>query len=139
MEILGLPAGTINVITGPGGTVGESLAAHRGVDMVSFTGSCETGKQIMALASQTVKRLHLELGGKNPVIILDDADVNSAARAMAARQFSNSGQICACPGRFYVHEKVYDEFLEKFTAATQKLVVGDPNDEKTDMGPLVSA
>ena len=139
LEKLELPPGTINVITGPGSTVGESLASHRGVDMVSFTGSCETGKQIMALASQTVKRLHLELGGKNPVIILEDADINTAANAMAARQFSNAGQICACPGRFYVHEKVYDEFLEKFTAATQKLVVGDPNDEKTDMGPLVSA
>jgi acyl-CoA reductase-like NAD-dependent aldehyde dehydrogenase len=139
LEKLELPPGTINVITGPGSTVGESLASHRGVDMVSFTGSCETGKQIMALASQTVKRLHLELGGKNPVIILEDADINTAANAMAARQFSNAGQICACPGRFYVHEKVYDEFLEKFTAATQKLVVGDPGDEKTDMGPLVSA
>jgi acyl-CoA reductase-like NAD-dependent aldehyde dehydrogenase len=139
LEKLELPPGTINVITGPGSTVGESLASHRGVDMVSFTGSCETGKQIMALASQTVKRLHLELGGKNPVIILEDADINTAANAMAARQFSNAGQICACPGRFYVHENIYDEFLEKFTAATQKLVVGDPNDEKTDMGPLVSA
>ena len=100
LEKLELPPGTINVITGPGSTVGEALASHRGVDMVSFTGSCETGKQIMALASQTVKRLHLELGGKNPVIILDDADVNTAASAMAARQFSNSGQICACPADF---------------------------------------
>jgi acyl-CoA reductase-like NAD-dependent aldehyde dehydrogenase len=139
LEKLDLPAGTINVVTGPGGIVGGALASHRGVDMVSFTGSCETGKEIMAAASQTVKRLHLELGGKNPVIILDDADMNAAAGAMAARQFSNSGQICACPGRFYVHEKVYDEFLEKFVAVTMKLITGDPNDEKTDVGPLVSA
>jgi acyl-CoA reductase-like NAD-dependent aldehyde dehydrogenase len=139
LEKLDLPAGTVNVITGPGSTVGEALAAHRGVDMVSFTGSCETGKQIMSVASRTVKRLHLELGGKNPVIILDDADVTAAANQMAARQFSNSGQICACPGRFYIHEKVYDEFVEKFLAATNKLIVGDPMDEKTDMGPLVSA
>jgi acyl-CoA reductase-like NAD-dependent aldehyde dehydrogenase len=139
LEKLDLPAGTINVVTGPGGTVGGALASHRGVDMVSFTGSCETGKEIMAAASQTVKRLHLELGGKNPVIVLDDADVNAAAGAMAARQFSNSGQICACPGRFYVHENVYDEFLEKFVAVAKKLITGDPNDEKTDMGPLVSA
>jgi len=138
LEKLEMPAGTVNVITGPGGTVGEALAAHRGVDMVSFTGSCETGKQIMSLASRTVKRLHLELGGKNPVIILDDADVTAAANQMAARQFSNSGQICACPGRFYIHEKVYDEFVEKFVTATSKLVVGDPMDEKTDLGPLVS-
>jgi acyl-CoA reductase-like NAD-dependent aldehyde dehydrogenase len=139
LEKLDLPPGTINVVTGPGNTVGEALASHRGVDMVSFTGSCETGKVIMALASHTVKRLHLELGGKNPVIILDDTDVDAAVGAMVTRQFLNSGQICACPGRFYVHEKVYDEFLEKFIMATKKLVVGDPNDEKTEMGPLVSA
>jgi acyl-CoA reductase-like NAD-dependent aldehyde dehydrogenase len=139
LDTLGLPPGTVNVITGPGSTVGEGLASHTGVDMVAFTGSCETGKAIMALASQTVKRLQLELGGKNPVIILDDADVNTAVFSMMMFQFANSGQICAAPGRFYVHEKVYDEFLEKVTTAAKKMVVGDPNDEKTQMGPLVSA
>jgi acyl-CoA reductase-like NAD-dependent aldehyde dehydrogenase len=138
IEKLELPPGTVNVVTGPGGTVGESLAAHRSVDMVGFTGSCETGKRIMALASQTIKRLQLELGGKNPVIILDDADVNAAVAETVTGQFRNSGQICGSPGRYYVHEKVYDEFLEKYTAAAQKLVVGDPADERTQMGPLVS-
>jgi acyl-CoA reductase-like NAD-dependent aldehyde dehydrogenase len=107
--------------------------------MVAFTGSCETGKEIMTLAGNTVKRLQMELGGKNPVIILDDADVSTAATALVRFQFSNSGQVCAAPGRFYVHEKVYDEFLEKFTTATKKMVVGDPNEEKTEIGPLVSA
>jgi acyl-CoA reductase-like NAD-dependent aldehyde dehydrogenase len=139
LDTLGLPPGTVNVITGPGSTVGEALASHRGVDMVAFTGSCETGKTIMALASQTVKRLQLELGGKNPVIILDDADVGAAVSAMMMFQFANSGQICAAPGRFFVHEKVYDEFLEKVTVSAKKIVVGDPMDEKTQMGPLVSA
>ena len=139
LDTLGLPPGTVNVITGPGGTVGGALASHPGVDMVAFTGSCETGKAIMALASNTVKRLQLELGGKNPVIILDDADVTAAVSAMMMFQFANSGQICAAPGRFYIHEKVYDEFLEKVAVAAQKMVVGDPNDEKTQMGPLVSA
>ena len=139
LDTLGLPPGTVNIITGPGSTVGEGLASHPGVDMVAFTGSCETGKTIMALASQTVKRLQLELGGKNPVIILDDADVNTAVFSMLMFQFANSGQICAAPGRFYVHEKVYDEFLEKVTAAARKMVVGDPADPKTQMGPLVSA
>ena len=139
LDTLGLPPGTVNIITGPGSTVGEGLASHPGVDMVAFTGSCETGKTIMALASQTVKRLQLELGGKNPVIILDDADVNTAVFSMLMFQFANSGQICAAPGRFYVHEKVYDEFLEKVTAAARKIVVGDPADPKTQMGPLVSA
>jgi acyl-CoA reductase-like NAD-dependent aldehyde dehydrogenase len=107
--------------------------------MVAFTGSCETGKDIMGLASRTVKRLQLELGGKNPVIILDDANVSEAVGAMMMFQFANSGQICAAPGRFYVHEKVYDEFLEKVIVAAKKMVVGDPLDEKTQMGPLVSA
>ena len=139
LDTLGLPPGTVNIITGPGSTVGEGLASHPGVGMVAFTGSCETGKIIMSLASQTVKRLQLELGGKNPVIILDDADVNTAVFSMLMFQFANSGQICAAPGRFYVHEKVYDEFLAKVTAAAKKMVVGDPNDEKTQMGPLVSA
>jgi acyl-CoA reductase-like NAD-dependent aldehyde dehydrogenase len=139
IEKLELPPGTINVITGPGGTVGEALSSHRGVDMVAFTGSSETGKAIMSTASQTVKRLQLELGGKNPAIILDDADIDAAVGGMVGQQCFNSGQICGSPGRFYVHEKVYDEYLEKFTAAMKKIVVGDPNDEKTQMGPLVSA
>lgn len=139
VEKVGFPAGTVNVITGPGSTVGEALASHRGVDMVAFTGSSETGKAIMSLASRTVKRLQLELGGKNPAIILDDADVTNAAGAMARQQCSNSGQICGAPGRFYVHEKVYDEFLEKFIAAMKAMVPGDPNDVNTTMGPLVSA
>jgi len=139
LDTLGLPPGTVNVITGPGGIVGSALASHRGVDMIAFTGSCETGKEIMALASKNVKHLQLELGGKNPVIILDDADVSAAVNGMMMFQFANSGQICAAPGRFYVHEKVYDEFLEKVAAVAKKMVVGDPLDEKTQMGPLVSA
>jgi acyl-CoA reductase-like NAD-dependent aldehyde dehydrogenase len=139
LEKLELPPGTVNVITGPGGTVGHALATHPGVDMIAFTGSCETGKELISLSSQTVKRLQLELGGKNPIIVLDDADVGAAANEMVNGQLMNSGQTCAAPGRFYVHEKVYDEFVEKFIAAAGKWVVGDPSDEKTTMGPLVSA
>jgi acyl-CoA reductase-like NAD-dependent aldehyde dehydrogenase len=139
LDKLNLPPGTVNIVTGSGGVVGEALAAHRGVDMVGFTGSCETGKRIMTLASQTVKRLQLELGGKNPVIICDDADIDTAVTDLITGQFRNSGQICGSPGRYYVHEKVYDEFLGKYTSAAQKLVVGDPTEEKTTMGPLVSA
>ena len=139
LEKLDLPVGTVNVVTGPGGTAGEALATHRGVDMVAFTGSSETGKRIMALASQTVKRLQLELGGKNIAIILDDADVDLTVGAMIGEQCFNSGQTCGAPGRFYIHEKIYDEFLEKFTVSLKKIVTGDPNDKNTDMGPLVSA
>jgi acyl-CoA reductase-like NAD-dependent aldehyde dehydrogenase len=138
MDTIGLPPGTVNVITGPGGSVGGALASHCGVDMVAFTGSCEVGKEIMALGSPTLKRCQLELGGKNPVIILDDADIETAAAEMAPAQFRNSGQVCASPGRFFVHEKVYDKFLEKFIEATKKMTVGDPTDWKTMIGPVVS-
>ncbi len=139
LDTLGLPPGTINLITGPGGPVGGALSTHRGVDMVAFTGSSEVGKEIMAAASQTVKRLQLELGGKNPVIILDDADIDTAAASTMTAQYKNCGQICASPGRFYVHEKVYDQFLEKFTAGAKKIITGNPADQKTVMGPVVSA
>jgi acyl-CoA reductase-like NAD-dependent aldehyde dehydrogenase len=141
-EILGkldIPQGVVNVITGPGSTVGEALASHPDVNMVAFTGSCEVGKRIMELASKTVKRLQLELGGKNPVIVLDDANVDMAVSAGVMGQVRNCGQICGSPGRFYVHEKIYDEFVEKFVAGMKKVVVGDPADEKTQMGPVVSA
>jgi acyl-CoA reductase-like NAD-dependent aldehyde dehydrogenase len=137
-EVDGLPPGTVNVITGPGGTVGKSLASHPGIDLVSFTGSCETGKAIMAAASQTVKRLQLELGGKNPVIVLDDADLDTAAEVSAKVQVLNSGQVCASPGRFYVHQKVHDAFVEKLVAAMKRVTTGDPMNEKTQIGPLVS-
>ena len=140
LDTLGLPPGTVNIVTGPGGTVGNALATHRGVDMIAFTGSCEVGKELISLSSQTVKRLQLELGGKNPIIICEDADLNSAATEMMNGQMMNSGQTCAAPGRIYVHEKVYDEFVEKcITAVKNNWVAGDPNDDKTTMGPLVSA
>ena len=141
-EILGkldIPPGVVNVITGPGGTVGEALASHPDISMVAFTGSCETGKRIMELSSKTVKRVQLELGGKNPVIVLEDADVDMAVSAGVFGQIFNCGQVCGSPGRFYVHEKIYDQFVEKFVAGMKKVVVGDPADEKTQMGPVVSA
>jgi len=107
--------------------------------MVAFTGSTEPGKDIMARGGQTVKRLQLELGGKNPVIVLDECRYKHGCRRHGRQQCFNTGQICGSTGRFYVHEKVYDEFLEKFIAGMKKMVVGDPNDDKTEMGPLVSA
>jgi acyl-CoA reductase-like NAD-dependent aldehyde dehydrogenase len=139
LEKQGLPPGTVNIITGTGSSVGSALATHPGVDMISFTGSIETGKALMAAASGTVKRLALELGGKNPFIVLEDADVEAAVAKAVSCQFRNSGQICAAPGRFYIHKKLHDEFLKRFVAGAKKVVVGDPKDEKTDMGPVVSA
>jgi acyl-CoA reductase-like NAD-dependent aldehyde dehydrogenase len=134
-----MPPGVVNIITGPGSTMGEALSSHPGVNLIAFTGSSETGKAIMASASRTVKHLTLELGGKNPVIVLEDADVDAAVDGTVFASYSNAGQICASPGRYYVHEKIYDEFVEKFVAAASKIVVGDPNDERTQMGPVVSA
>ncbi len=139
LEKAGLPAGTVNVVTGFGNTVGEALSSHPGVGMVSFTGSCETGKRIMSVASKTVKRLALELGGKNPCIVLEDADIDAAVGYSLFSSFHNTGMVCAATGRYYIHEKLYDEFVEKFIAKTERIVVGDPTDEKTDMGPVVSA
>ncbi len=139
LEKCNLPEGTVNIITGPGGTVGEALASHPDVGMVSFTGSCETGKRIMELASKTVKRLSLELGGKNPYIVLPDADLNRAANHAVFCTQMNSGMVCGSPGRYYIHESLHDAFVEKYVAGASKFVVGDPNDDKTMMGPVVSA
>lgn len=135
----GLPAGTVNIITGPGGSVGSALASHPDVDMIGFTGSSETGKRILADAAGTVKKCVMELGGNNPVIIMEDADVDASLKVLGWRQFNNSGQHCSGPGRYYVHEKVYDEFIDKFVSCAKTVKVGDPADESTVMGPLVSA
>jgi betaine-aldehyde dehydrogenase len=134
-----LPEGTVNVVTGPGGTVGEAMATHPDVAMVSFTGSCDTGKRIMELASKTVKRISLELGGKNPFIVLEDANLDMAVKKAVQCTQVNSGMVCASPGRYYIHEKLHDEFVEKYIDGVKKWVVGDPTDEKTMMGPVVSA
>jgi betaine-aldehyde dehydrogenase len=139
LENVGLPPGTVNIVTGPGDSVGEALAAHPGVNMVSFTGSCETGKRVMSLASQTVKKVVLELGGKNPWIVLADADIDAAICNSPGSCFGNTGMTCASTGRYYLHEKIHDEFVKKFVAMAKSIVVGDPRDENTVMGPVVSA
>ena len=139
LEKAGLPEGAVNIVTGPGGSVGEALATHRDVNLISFTGSSETGKAIMEAGSRTMKRMTLELGGKNPFIILDDADLETTAQKAVMSSYANSGMVCASPGRYYIPEKKYDEFIDLFVAHARKWVVGDPMDEKTMMGPLVSA
>lgn len=135
---LDLPPGTVNVVTGPGGDIGELLSSHQDVNMVSFTGSCEVGKKIMAASSDTIKRLQLELGGKNPFIVMEDADIDAAAGKAAHAMTFNSGQVCATPGRYYIHEKVHDEFVSKVVAGLKAVVIGDPLDAKTEMGPIAS-
>jgi acyl-CoA reductase-like NAD-dependent aldehyde dehydrogenase len=138
MAQAGLPPGVLNVITGPGGSVGNALASHAGVDLVGFTGSSATGKQICAAGAPTMKRMIMELGGKNPVIVLEDADIDAAVNHHAVRQCDNAGQHCSGAGRFYIHKKVYTEFLDKYIKATKKIVTGDPADSKTFMGPLAN-
>jgi betaine-aldehyde dehydrogenase len=139
IEKLDMPPGTVNVVTGPGGTVGDALATHPDVGFISFTGGSDTGKTIMAAGSGTLKRMQMELGGKNPYIVLEDADIDKIIPMAAGSICHNTGMVCAAPGRFYIHEKIHDRFVEKFITALKKIVVGDPNDEKTDMGPVVSA
>jgi acyl-CoA reductase-like NAD-dependent aldehyde dehydrogenase len=133
-----LPEGVVNIITGPGTSTGNALVNHPGIGVIGFTGHTDTGKAIMAAASKTLKRLTMELGGKNPVIVLKDADVAETAKFFALRQCDNTGQHCGGPGRYYVHEDVYDEFVERFLAVSRNIVVGDPADKKTVMGPLAS-
>ena len=139
LEQLDLPPGAVNIITGPGNTVGQEMVENPGVDKVGFTGSSETGREVLGLLGKGVKRVGLELGGNNPFIVFDDADVDAAVQGAVFASFFNNGQVCAATGRYYVQEKVYEEFLGKFVAESEKLVVGDPLDMSTDMGPVVSA
>ncbi len=132
----GFPKGVVNVITGPGETVGEALVSHPGVSKIGFTGDTATGKRVMRVASDTVKQVGLELGGKNAFVIMEDADVDSAVEGAVFGAYFNTGQVCAAASRFYVHESLYDEFSEKFVAASKTLKMGDPMDPATVLGPV---
>lgn len=135
----GLPPGVFNLVHGTGPVVGEALAAHPDVDMVSFTGSTRAGRRVSALASETVKRVALELGGKSANVVLDDADMVKAVKLGVAGCFPNSGQSCNALSRMLVPESRYDEAVELAVAAAAKYTVGDPTDQTTRIGPMVSA
>jgi acyl-CoA reductase-like NAD-dependent aldehyde dehydrogenase len=132
----GFPAGVVNILTGPGNTVGEAIVKHPGINKINFTGDSFVGKRIMALASEKVMPVAAELGGKNPMIVLDDANLDGAVEGATFSAFFNSGQNCGSPSRFYVQEGLYDKFIAKFIASASKITVGDPLDPKTMMGPL---
>ncbi|MEP7379676.1 MAG: aminobutyraldehyde dehydrogenase, partial [Chloroflexota bacterium] len=133
------PKGVLNVITGPGKVAGQRLVTHPDVDMVSLTGDTATGQDIAAAAAQTVKRLHLELGGKAPVVVFDDADLGAVIEAVKLSGFFNSGQDCTAATRVIAGSKVYEKLLADLVPAVQSLKVGNPaDDESLDMGPLVS-
>jgi len=134
----GLPEGVLNVVTGPGGVVGSALCEDPRVAMVSLTGDSATGSRIMAQAAGTLKRLHLELGGKAPFIVFDDADLAAAVQGAVVGGFVNTGQDCTAATRMYVQRSRYDEFLEQLVAEVKKIRVGDPRLETTDLGPLIS-
>jgi phenylacetaldehyde dehydrogenase len=137
-EEAGLPAGVLNVVTGLGDPTGRALARHPGVDKVAFTGSTETGRKIATEAAKSFSRVTLELGGKSPVLVLDDADPAAVAPALAQGLFFNSGQICTAGSRLYAPASRFDEVVEKVAAFAGSLTVGSPFDPDVDLGPLVS-
>jgi betaine-aldehyde dehydrogenase len=134
----GLPPGLFNVVQGYG-DVGGALVAHDDVDKVSLTGSVPTGKRVMALAGEGVKHATMELGGKSPLIVFDDADLESAIGGAMLGNFYSTGQICSNGTRVFVHKAIKERFLERLAERTAKIVIGDPMDEATQMGPLISA
>ena len=134
----GIPAGVLNVVTGSGDVVGSALAGHGDVDLISLTGDSETGRRIQALAAGNLKRVHLELGGKAPFIVLADADIEAAARGATAGALINGGQDCTAATRAYVAREVYDAFLTRTKECFESVRVGDPFDPATDLGTLIS-
>lgn len=137
LEEAGLPAGALNLVVGSGRTVGEWLITDPRVAKITFTGSQPVGEHILSVAG--IKKVTLELGNNSPVIIMPDADLDLAAKRCAFGAFYNSGQACISVQRIYCHKTVYESFLEKYTKATQTMVVGDPLDENVDVGPMIDA
>jgi acyl-CoA reductase-like NAD-dependent aldehyde dehydrogenase len=135
----GIPEGVVNVLVGKGSVVGQRLIEHPDVAKIGFTGSTEVGRLVMEGAAATIKRVTLELGGKSANVIFEDADLERAAAAAPYAVFDNAGQDCCARSRVLVEASVYDRFLDLFVEATQKVRVGDPMDEETEMGPLISA
>jgi len=137
-EKAGLPRGVFNVVTGPGGEVGEALARHHDVDMIAFTGSTEVGRRLSELGAGNVKKVSLELGGKAPFIVFDDANLEAAAEGAVVGGLVNNGQDCANATRFYVHASIAEKYQKMLVDKLKKVQVGDPLVPSTDMGPLVS-
>ena len=133
-----LPPGVVNVVTG-GREVGHEIVTHRDVRLVSVTGSIETGQAVMGAAAGTLKRLHLELGGKAPVVVFPDADLEALVATVRSAGFYNAGQDCTAACRVIAHADVYDEVVDALTAAASSLVMGDPFEDETELGPVITA
>lgn len=140
LHTLGLPAGVINFVYGYGPEVGQELAANPKVGLVSLTGSVGAGVATMQAAAKNVTKVSLELGGKAPAIVMDDADIDLAVRAIVSSRMINSGQVCNCAERVYVQDGIYDRFIAALTAAFRQVKLGDPAQHSDiDMGPLINA
>jgi acyl-CoA reductase-like NAD-dependent aldehyde dehydrogenase len=135
---VGLPPGVLNVVTGLGESAGAALVQHPDVDKIAFTGSTQVGKIIQRAAADSLKKVSLELGGKSPNIVFDDADVDAAVRGSFAAIYYNNGQCCTAGSRLLVHEAVADQLVEKLAERAKKMTPGDPFDPKTRMSPVIS-
>lgn len=139
LDEAGLPPGVLNVVTGSGEVIGEAIVTHPDVKKISFTGNCATGARVRELAAARVKELILELGGSDPMIVMDDADIENSVEGALRGRFYNAGQTCTAVKRLIVHEKVADEFIAKLKERVSALNVGNGLGPKTDMGPMNSA
>ena len=135
----GLPGGVVNIITGPGETTGAALIEHPLIDKIAFTGSTDVGKIVMRAAANGIKRVSLELGGKSPNIVFDDVDIDSVVDKSVYSVFANAGQDCCARTRFFVHERIADVFTSALAERTGQLRVGDPRDQHTEIGAIISA
>ncbi|MBR9862144.1 MAG: aldehyde dehydrogenase [Rhodobacteraceae bacterium] len=139
IEQAGMPAGVVNLLTGFGHEVGEALATHPDVAKVAFTGSTEVGRRLLGAAQGNLKKLTLELGGKSPAVVMEDADLSLAVSGVARGIFANSGQVCVAAARIYVQRGVYDRFAESFAQTARAMRLGHGLDPNSDLGPLVNA
>ncbi|MGC6530486.1 MAG: aldehyde dehydrogenase family protein [Candidatus Puniceispirillaceae bacterium] len=133
-----LPAGLFNLVMGSGAAIGDEMARHKGIQAISFTGSLEVGRSIAMAAAPNLTKLQMEMGSKNPLVIMDDCDMDLAVACAAGGAFGGTGQKCTASSRLIVHDAIYDEFAEKLVTAAQKMVVGHALAEGTMMGPVVS-
>lgn len=135
----GIPKGVLNIVTGGGSTLGAELVKNKLTKLVTMTGSTRTGQQIFKDCADNLSAVRLELGGKAPFILMDDGDVDKAVEAALVSRHLNSGQVCTCPERFYIHDAVYDVFVAKYVEGCKQLRIGDPLLPDTDIGPKVNA
>ncbi|MEE2747599.1 MAG: aldehyde dehydrogenase [Candidatus Thermoplasmatota archaeon] len=138
IEDVGLPAGVFNLVHGNGLDAGAPLTSHPDVNLISFTGGTDTGREVAKSASSGFKKLSLELGGKNATIVRADVDIDRMMREIVRASFLNQGQVCLCGSRILIHESIYDPFVESFLDTVSNMVVGDPSDEQTELGALIS-